>query len=152
MQIYVDRFVSDEDTTISRIMVDNRFVCFGLEDEYRPRKVVGETRIPAGTYQVTLRKVGAFHNRYKSRFPDMHRGMLHIRNVPNFEWILIHCGNTDEDTSGCLLVGYQATVERGDMRLLSSVRAYRELYPLVVDAAANNELSIEFADNDLGVV
>ena len=31
--------------------------------------------------------------------------MLHITNVPNFEYILIHCGNTDEHTSGCLLVG-----------------------------------------------
>ena len=102
MEILVDRFISDADTTISRIMVDGKFICFGLEDEYRIDKVVGETRIPAGTYRITLRKRGRHHEHYKKRFADIHRGMLHIRDVPNFEWILIHCGNTDEDTEGCL--------------------------------------------------
>ena len=104
MKIDVDRFISDEDTTISRVMVDGQFICFGLEDEYREEKVVGETRIPAGTYKITLRTEGGFNQRYKKRFPDIHKGMLHIRNVPNFEYILIHCGNTDEHTKGCLLV------------------------------------------------
>ena len=56
MEILVDRFVSDDDSTISRVNVDGQFVCFGLEDEYRADKVPGETRIPAGTYRVTLRK------------------------------------------------------------------------------------------------
>lgn len=148
MKIDVDRFISDEDTTISRVMVDGQFICFGLEDEYREEKVVGETRIPAGTYKITLRTEGGFNQRYKKRFPDIHKGMLHIRNVPNFEYILIHCGNTDEHTKGCLLVGMQANTEPGNMSVVSSAVAYKKIYPLVVDAAENDDLSITFADKD----
>jgi len=148
MEILVDRFVSDEDSTVSRVMVDGNFVCFGLEDEYRVDKIVGETRIPAGTYQIKLRTEGGHHQRYKERFSDIHRGMLHIQDVPNFTWILIHCGNTDEDTAGCLLVGSQAITEPGNMAITSSTAAYRRFYPMVVDAAANNDLSITYVDND----
>lgn len=78
----------------------------------------------------------------------MHRGMLHLQDVPNFEYILIHCGNTHADTSGCLLVGMAANTESGNMSISSSTVAYRKLYPMVVDAAANNRLEIEFFDND----
>ena len=148
MVILVDRFTSDDDSTISRVMVDGNFVCFGLEDEYREEKVSEETRIPAGTYKVTLRTAGSHHKKYSSRFSDIHKGMLHIRNVPNFKWILIHCGNTDEDTAGCLLVGSQAITEPGDMKIINSTAAYRRFYPMVVDAAANKTLSITFLDND----
>jgi hypothetical protein len=148
MEIYVDRFVSDDDTTVSRVSVDGAFVCFGLEDEFRETKVAAETRIPAGTYNVALRTEGRFHNRYSSRFAGIHRGMLHILDVPGFTYILIHCGNTDEDTEGCLLVGSQAMTEPGEMRVTQSTAAYRRFYPIVVDAAVAGDLTIRFEDND----
>ena len=149
MEIQVDRFVSDTDTTISRVTVDGEFICFGLEDEYREEKKVGETRIPSGRYRVTLRTVGGFHERYGLRFPDIHQGMLHICDVPGFEYILIHCGNTDEHTKGCLLVGSQAIATPGDMSITGSAIAYKRFYPLVVSEAENDNLTIEFIDNDL---
>lgn len=148
MEVVVNRFVSDDDTTISRITVDGTFVCFGLEDEYREDKMSGETRIRAGTYDVTLRTAGRFHERYGRRYSHFHRGMLHIRDVPEFEWILIHCGNTDDDTRGCLLVGSQAITTPGDMKITGSRDAYERFYPMVVDAAASGDLTIVFEDND----
>ena len=148
MEIQVDRYISDDETTISRVSVDGNFVCYGLEDEYREDKIVGETRIPAGRYQVRLRTEGGHHLKYQKRFPDIHRGMLHIQNVPNFEWILIHCGNTDADTMGCLLVGSQANTQAGNMSISDSSGAYRKFYPMVVDAAAAGDLSINYQDND----
>jgi hypothetical protein len=148
MNIIVDRFISDNDSTISRIMVNGQFICFGLEDEFRVNKVPGETRIPAGAYKVILRKEGSHHLRYKAKFPNMHKGMLWISNVPNFKWVLIHIGNTDADTSGCLLVGSQAITDPGDMKVIGSTIAYRKLYPMVVDSAENESLSITFLDND----
>ena len=56
MKIEVDRFISDEDSTISHVKVDGAFVCFGLEDEFRVEKKHGETRIPAGRYARTVHR------------------------------------------------------------------------------------------------
>ncbi|MFZ6723370.1 DUF5675 family protein [Undibacterium sp. Ji49W] len=148
MKIVVDRFISDDETTISHITVDGRFVCFGLEDEYRVTKLVNETRIPAGTYKVKLRTDGKHNEQYKVLFPDIHRGMLHIQNVPGFEYILIHCGNTQADTSGCLLVGTSAVTDKHNMSIGASRPAYKRLYPIVVDAAAKDTLEIQLIDND----
>src|SRR4051812_40685321 len=115
MKILVDRFISDQNTTISHIQVDGKFVCFGLEDEFRPTKVSKETRIPAGEYKIKLRTSGPHHEKYKKKFPDFHRGMLELRDVPNFNDILIHIGNTEKDTDGCLLVGSEAVTEPDHM-------------------------------------
>ena len=108
MELEVLRISSQKDST-NGILFDvtggkRKFLCYTLEDEYRKDKVKGETRIPAGTYDIILRKVGSFHTKYSEKFKDMHKGMLWVKDVPNFEYILIHIGNTDEDTSGCLLV------------------------------------------------
>ena len=105
MELEVIRFSSGTDST-NGILIDktnNKFLAYTLEDEYRDEKKFGETRIPEGTYKLGLRKVGGYHTKYSKRFSDIHIGMLHVLNVPNFEYILIHCGNTDEHTAGCLL-------------------------------------------------
>lgn len=148
MEITVERFVSDSQSTVSHVKVDGKFVCFGLEDEYRAVKVAGETRIPAGTYKVGLRTEGKHHQEYKTKFPAMHRGMLHVLNVPNFEYILIHIGNFEKDTEGCLLVGTAANTETHPMSISSSKVAYEKLYPMVVDAASKGTLSIVYQDKD----
>ena len=148
MKIAVDRFTSDGDATLSEVSIDGAFVCFGLEDEFRTVKVAHETRIPAGAYAVGLRTAGKHHEQYKQRFADIHRGMLHIQNVPGFEYIMIHCGNTPADTSGCLLVGLGAIAEPRNLSISRSVAAYRRLYPMVVNAAAAGQLQIELVDND----
>lgn len=148
MEIIVERFVSDSQSTVSRVKVDGKSVCFGLEDEYRAVKVAGETRIPAGTYKVGLRTEGKHHLEYKKKFPAMHRGMLHVQSVPNFEYILIHIGNFEKETEGCLLVGTSANTETHPMSVSSSKVAYEKLYPMVVDAAAKGVLSITYLDKD----
>lgn len=148
MNIIVNRFESDADATISLVSLDGAFLCFGLEDEYREDKIVGETRIPAGTYHVGLRTEGGFHQRYAARFGDLHHGMLHIKNVPGFTFILIHCGNTDEDTAGCLLVGTGCESRPGNKSISSSVAAYKEIYPQLWRDARDGNLTIHFVDND----
>jgi hypothetical protein len=110
--------------------------------------VPSETRIPAGSYKVELRTTGGFNARYKKKFPDIHQGMLHVQDVPGFEYILIHIGNTDENTAGCLLVGTGARSGEGDMSIQSSRVAYKNLYSKVVEAAKQNDLEIEYFDRD----
>lgn len=147
MRIIVSRFVSDSDATLSLVSVDGEFICFGLEDEYRETKVPGETRVPAGEYPVRMRREGGFHSRYANKFGTFHQGMLHIQDIPDFEYVLIHIGNSDEDTAGCLLLGENANTS-GELRITSSTSAYKKFYKLVKDAAIAGELMIEFVDLD----
>ena len=147
-KLKLERFTADDDTTIGLLSLDGRFFCFTLEDEYREEKVSKETRIPAGIYNIELRNKGGMTKRYSAKFPDMHRGMLHIKTVPGFEWIYIHIGNTDEHTEGCILVGYGARGRPFDMSIQTSTDAYVDLYEAIIDAAAANELYIEIVDRD----
>ena len=148
MKITVNRVASNTDETLSIVSIDGKPFCFGLEDEYRENKVVGETRIPSGEYKITLRTVGGFHARYLEKFSSFHRGMLWIRDVPGFEYILIHVGNTDEDTAGCLLIGDGATID-GSIKIIQSSIAYKKLYQKVIGSAMAGTLFIEYLDNDL---
>ena len=66
---------------------------------------------------------------------------------PNFEYILIHIGNTDDDTAGCLLLGQECNNNRLNKGfLIGSTSAYREFYNVVVDSAESGELTIEYVD------
>ena len=112
------------------------FLAYTLEDEQRDKKGNGETRIPNGTYKLSLRKEGGYHAKYTKRFSDFHIGMLHVLDVPGFEYILIHCGNTDEHTAGCLLVGDSQENNQitKDGFIGRSTQAYRRIYPKIAEA------------------
>mgnify|MGYP003660417991 CR=1 FL=1 len=149
MNIKVHRVHDTGDATLSMVYVNNRLLCFGLEDEFREEKVQDETRIPAGVYDVKLRNEGGVTKRYQSRFPNLHRGMLHLQNVPGFTYIYIHMGNTDDHSSGCILVAERARIApSGEITTPSSQSAYERLYREVVVAAENNELTCEIIDGD----
>lgn len=148
MKLRLERIASDGDSTIGILFVDAAFECFTLEDEHRALKVKGETRIPAGTYRIDLRTEGGLTKVYGNRYGAMHRGMLWLRDVPDFEWIYIHTGNRDEHTEGCILVGEQCLSQAGDMAVLASRPAYRNLYPRLATAAAAGNLSIDIVDRD----
>ncbi len=144
MRVVVERYAHGDDSSLGRIRVPGARRAFTLEDEWRPTKKKAETRIPSGVYNVALRTVGGFHERYARRFPDTHKGMLWLRSVPGFEHILIHCGNDDDDTAGCILVGeVPAVLPDGEFEVLRSGDAYRRVYPPMADAAALGELEIE---------
>jgi len=153
LQLEVMRFSSEKDSTnglLFNITGGSRsFLAYTLEDEYREDKVKSETRIPEGEYEITLRTFGGFHDRYASRFRDIHVGMLWVRDVPGFSDILIHCGNTDEDTSGCLLVG--DTQENNQVKkngfIGHSTRAYFRIYPLVANELRDGKrVTIKYTD------
>lgn len=129
-------------STIGELFVDGKFVCYVLEDGHNEPKIYGESRIPAGTYPVTLRREGKFFQIYSKIYKKSHP-MLWIRNIPGFEYVLIHKGNTILDTLGCLLVGkkyfYQKDpnpndgIDTAQYKILggTSTPAYDEMYTLV---------------------
>ena len=124
------------------------FLAFTLEDQKQTQKVYGETRIPEGTYEIKLRTEGGFHQRYSAKFPTFHKGMLHLQDVPGFEYVLIHIGNTDDDTAGCLLVGEDAVGnQRTEGKILKSTSAYKRVYGHVAAAlAAGERVYITYTD------
>ena len=148
MKVSVLRYSENGESTLGLMFINGKFVCYTLEDERREKKVMGETRIPAGTYKIKLRKEGGHHARYSKKFPGMHIGMLHITNVPNFEYILIHIGNNDDDTAGCLLVGNSSISNvNQDGRINSSTIAYETIYPKIALALNRGEqVDITFYD------
>jgi len=155
MKLKVLRYNSEADSTNGLLFevndLGNQFLCYTLEDEKRVLKVKGETRIPAGIYNIELRKEGGFHKRYSKKYSDIHIGMLHIVDVPGFEFILIHTGNTDEHTSGCLIVGdsQENNTIIKDGFVGKSVNAYRRIYPKIAKAIDNGEkVTIEYIDYD----
>jgi hypothetical protein len=155
MKLDVLRFSSEQDST-SGLLFDvtgkRKFLCYTLEDEYRTKKVMQETRIPAGEYEIKYRKEGGHHKRYTKRYPDIHRGMLHVTSVPNFKWILIHVGNTDEHTAGCLLLG--DTQENNQIKtngfIGKSSQAYVRVYDYIAKALDMKEkVTITYYDFDM---
>lgn len=157
MRIELLRIASGEDDTIGIIhLIDEssgetvrRPLCFTLEDEFRSVKVRGETRIPAGVYRVTLRTEGGHHERYNEKYP-WHRGMLWIRDVPGFQFILFHIGNDEDDTEGCVLTADVAEMDAmpgaQGRTVQRSARAYERFYKTVVRAAAAGELEVAVLD------
>lgn len=141
MKIEVLRYNDTGDATLSLVLIDGKFECYGLEDEERKEKVMHETRIPSSTYTVKLRAEGTTHEKYLKKFPDFHQGMLHVTNVPGFEWILIHIGNTDEDTSGCLLVG---DLPSSRATISQSTNAYIRFYKKVLEAIKKEPVTISY--------
>mgnify|MGYP003151085505 FL=1 len=154
MKLKVIRFSSQSDSTSGLLFdVTNgiEFLCYTLEDERRKEKVMAETRIPAGVYSILLRKEGGFHGRYTKKYGNMHKGMLHVQDVPNFKWILIHTGNTDEHTAGCLILGdsQENNLLMKDGFIGRSTQAYKRIYPPIAEALENGEeVTIEYVDFD----
>jgi len=155
MKLKVLRFSSQEDSTSGLLFLEGKkgleFLCYTLEDEARVLKIKGETRVPAGTYKLELRTEGGFHNKYKKRYGGFHKGMLHVTNVPNFEYILIHTGNTDEHTAGCLLVGDSQENNNiiKDGFIGKSTNAYKRIYTDISRAIIDGKnVTIEYVDYD----
>lgn len=143
MKLFLHRFATLAEETIGALYVDGRFCLFTLEDQPQTAgKVPGETRIPAGVYQLRLKTDGRLHEKYSALYPE-HRGMLELVDVPDFTGILIHVGNTDRDTAGCILVG-DGALASGELSW--SVQGYRRLYGQVANAllaGEGAEISIE---------
>lgn len=94
MKLQIVRDIFTDKSTTGKLYVNGKFECYTLEDVIREQKIFGETAIPYGVYPIIL----DLSYRFKKILP-------HILDVPEFEGIRIHTGNTPEDTHGCILVG-----------------------------------------------
>lgn len=105
MKLRVERLWKKPAYTVGRLFVDGKFFCNTLEDTVRDlsneKKGYGKTAIPYGEYKVVY-----------NWSPKFGRNLPRLLNVPAFEGILIHPGNTADDSAGCILVGRNTEVGR----------------------------------------
>ena len=158
LKIQVKRFGDNGKASMGLFYIDGIFNGFTIEDEERDIKVKGETRVPEGVYAVNLRNEGGFNERYSKKYGDMHKGMLCIHNAKNwkieakgmtFQYILIHTGNTEKHTAGCLLLN--DSVSRKTYSGGSSVDAYKRIYPIIAQAILDGKkVTIEYTDIEEG--
>ena len=102
MRLLLERHPSGLTCTIGDLSIDGEVFCNSLEDPIREKpglpvekwKVAGDTAIPAGTYPIEI----TWSARFKEDLPL-------VMQVPGFQGIRIHAGNTAQDTEGCILVG-----------------------------------------------
>jgi len=125
MELLLKRSPSVDGATIGQLFVDGLFECFTLEDQIRDGvKIAHETAIPPGRYRVVITP--------SVRFGRMLPLLL---NVPGFDGIRIHPGNTDADTSGCILAGQG----RGMDSIMGSRLAMEHLQPQIARALAHSD-------------
>lgn len=98
MKLKLTRLFLRDTYTIGKLYIDGQYFCDTLEDKVRDlsreKKILGQTAIPAGEYEIVVN----VSPRFKRKLPR-------LLDVPGFDGILIHRGNTSEDTAGCILVG-----------------------------------------------
>lgn len=130
MMLTLLRKFATTDCTIGELCIDGRLRFYTLEDEIREVKIKDETAIPAGIYKITIN--------HSPKFGELTPLLL---DVPNFDHIRIHPGNTDDDTSGCILVGM--SVSLGDCKLIKSRVAFDNLMSIL---AGETYISIDIVD------
>lgn len=105
-----------EERTLGKLYINNEFFCDTIEDKYRDlskeKKVYGETCIPFGTYKVII-----------NMSPKYGRLMPRLLDVPHFEGILIHSGNTEQDSAGCIICG-----KRSGQKVINSRDTFNRLF------------------------
>lgn len=110
--ILIEREWFTPKSTIGQLSFDGEPICFTLEDTCRRTKQAGVTAIPSGRYEVVI----DFSERFKQMMP-------HILDVPHFEGVRIHSGNTPENTEGCVLVGFRKDTDA----IYDSKKAYERV-------------------------
>ena len=134
MKLILHRQTFSDKSSVGTLYVNGLKECHTLEDRDRHleeggEKVYGETAIPRNTYKVVI----TYSNRFKKPMPL-------LVDVPQFEGVRIHPGNTAEDTHGCILVG----VGIGQDILYNSRQAYEKLFNKIEAAESlGEEIEIE---------
>ena len=139
MKLTLKRIALRSTYTIGRLYVDGNYFCDTLEDTVRDlnkngkfdngeKKVYGKTAIPYGTYEIKW----TYSPRFKKYTPQ-------LMNVPLFEGIRIHSGNSSTDTEGCLLLGENKKVGM----VLNSRATINKFYPLIKKACSKGKVTIE---------
>lgn len=124
MKLKVVREVKTEVSTIGSLFINGDFFCYTLEDKDRglkqsdsllfiqAKKIFGITAIPSGFYKLTV-----------NQSPKFKRMLPRILDIKGFDGVLLHRGNSANDSLGCILIGYK----KGENSIFESTKAETDL-------------------------
>lgn len=149
MELRLERIALRSEYTIGKLYVDGKYVCDTIEDTVRDLdkdgkfangevKIPGKTAIPYGRYEITMKvKSPKYSNFSKYSWAKKYDGYLpRLLNVPHFDGVLIHVGNSALDSEACVLVGENKVVGK----VINSVNTFRRLMDdYLVPAKKRNE-------------
>ena len=139
MKLILKRIAIRQTYTIGKLYIDDVYFCDTIEDTVRDinkngkfdngeKKVHSKTAIPYGNYEIKW----TYSPRFKKYTPQ-------LMNVPSFEGIRIHAGNTSSDTEGCLILGENKQVGK----VLNSRATINKFYPIIKEACSKGKVTIE---------
>lgn len=139
MKLTLKRIALRPTYTIGKLYIDDVYFCDTIEDTVKDlnkngkfdngeKKVHSKTAIPYGIYEIKW----TYSPRFKKYTPQ-------LMNVPSFEGIRIHAGNTSADTEGCLILGKNKQVGK----VLNSRDTINKFYPIIKEACSNGKVTIE---------
>lgn len=139
MKLTLKRIALRPTYTIGKLYIDDVYFCDTIEDTVRDlnkngkfdngeKKIHSKTAIPYGIYEIKW----TYSPRFKKYTPQ-------LMNVPSFEGIRIHTGNTSADTEGCLILGKNKQVGK----VLNSRDTINKFYPIIKEACSNGKVTIE---------
>lgn len=139
MKLTLKRIALRPTYTIGKLYIDDVYFCDTIEDTVRDlnkngkfdngeKKIHSKTAIPYGTYEIKW----TYSPRFKKYTPQ-------LMNVPSFEGIRIHAGNTSADTEGCLILGKNKQVGK----VLNSRATINKFYQIIKEACSNGNVTIE---------
>lgn len=132
MDITITRYDKNEHRCIGTLVMPE-FTCYTLEDAEREEKIPGKTAIPVGRYEVVV----SYSNRFKKMLPL-------LLDVPNFEGVRIHSGNSEADSSGCPLIGLQRSFDT----ITHSRAAMSKFMPLLMAALKKEKVFVVLSSLD----
>lgn len=146
MELVLKRIALKDTYTIGKLYINGTYFCDTIEDKVRDLNKDGDlndvgegkipslTAIPYGKYKITL-KVKSPKYSLKPNYNWCNGYLPRLLNVNHFDGILIHAGNTANDSAGCILVGENKT--KG--QVINSMVTLKKLYPILKAASDKNE-------------
>ena len=146
MELNLKRKYKDPKYTIGDLYINDKLFCNTIEDtdrglkdsmtltDIKAKKVYGQTAIPTGIYEIDMNTVSP---KFKNRsWAKPYGGKLpRLIDVKGFDGVLIHVGNTAEDSLGCILVGKNTV--KGKVK--ESTTTFNKLMTLLLKAHLKGE-------------
>lgn len=147
MKLQLKRIAKKANYTIGKLSINGKYLCDTIEDtdrglkqgmsatEIKAKKVYAKTAIPSGTYTISLNIVSPSFS-LKPAYKKIGGRLPRLLNVTGFEGILMHIGNTEKDSAGCIIVGQNKVVGK----VINSTDTFWSLYAELDKANKRGEM------------